>query len=247
MMHPIEAVLVGLFTFIATALIAFVWIYRVTDQRDKARARVDSLNQELALVREELGLAIEDLNDLRKVAGSKTHGGLIGYVSRMRLLFMQTIGALEIAHNGLLWYQDKFKQVTDGSDDEANVAIETALDAAITFLGGKDTTKPATEELLEIFMRQRDVWSITDAIKIQTFIESASRDSRLLDWLEQHDGRHYNIDRIASFVGKGFIVGPIHKDKQRTFHGLREAIEYMQSLQRDSMVSQQQGQQGQQG
>jgi len=30
------------------------------------------------------------------------------------------------------------------------------------------------------------------------------RDTDRLDWLEQHDGRFYNIDRISSIVGGGF-------------------------------------------
>lgn len=32
------------------------------------------------------------------------------------------------------------------------------------------------------------------------------KDSELLDWLEQHNGRFYNKDRISSIVGVGFLV-----------------------------------------
>lgn len=31
-------------------------------------------------------------------------------------------------------------------------------------------------------------------------------DAARLDWLEQHDGRFYNKDRISSIVGTGFLV-----------------------------------------
>lgn len=33
------------------------------------------------------------------------------------------------------------------------------------------------------------------------------RDSARLDWLEQHDGRYYNVDRISAKVGQGFSHG----------------------------------------
>ena len=32
-------------------------------------------------------------------------------------------------------------------------------------------------------------------------------DAEQLDWLEQHDGRFYNIDRITAIVGNGFNGG----------------------------------------
>jgi hypothetical protein len=33
-----------------------------------------------------------------------------------------------------------------------------------------------------------------------------ARDAARLDWLEQHDGRFFNKDRISSIVGVGFLV-----------------------------------------
>ena len=36
--------------------------------------------------------------------------------------------------------------------------------------------------------------------------DSVQEDAAWLDWLEQHDGRYYNLDKVASIVGTGFIV-----------------------------------------
>ncbi len=38
------------------------------------------------------------------------------------------------------------------------------------------------------------------------FANANARDAARLDWLEQHDGRFYNKDRISSIVGTGFLV-----------------------------------------
>lgn len=41
----------------------------------------------------------------------------------------QCLDALEMAHDGLTWYRDRFPDVVDGSDDEAAVQIDAALSA----------------------------------------------------------------------------------------------------------------------
>lgn len=49
-------------------------------------------------------------------------------------------------------------------------------------------------------------------------------DAARLDWLEQHDGRYYNIDRVASVVGTGFLTESQGNMPQR-HSTLREAID----------------------
>ncbi len=36
--------------------------------------------------------------------------------------------------------------------------------------------------------------------------DSVLEDAARLDWLEQHDGRYYNLDKVAAIVGTGFLV-----------------------------------------
>lgn len=50
------------------------------------------------------------------------------------------------------------------------------------------------------------------------------RDVERLDWLSQHEGRYYNIDRISSIVGTGFLTGPLD-DQQQKHATLRAAID----------------------
>jgi hypothetical protein len=38
-------------------------------------------------------------------------------------------------------------------------------------------------------------------------LAEASKDAERLDWLEAHDGRFYNIDKISAIVGSGFSSG----------------------------------------
>jgi hypothetical protein len=50
-----------------------------------------------------------------------------------------------------------------------------------------------------------------------------ARDAARLDWLEQHDGRFYNKDRISSIVGTGFLIaGDEHGVRHQT---VRAAID----------------------
>lgn len=42
----------------------------------------------------------------------------------------QVINALETAKNGLIWYQDRYPEAVDGSDDEAMAEIDAALQEA---------------------------------------------------------------------------------------------------------------------
>ena len=45
-------------------------------------------------------------------------------------LLQQVISALETAKNGLIWYQDRYPEAVDGSDDEARAEIDAALQEA---------------------------------------------------------------------------------------------------------------------
>ncbi|BEG74474.1 hypothetical protein [Achromobacter xylosoxidans] len=57
-----------------------------------------------------------------------------------------------------------------------------------------------------------------------------ARDAARLDWLEQHDGRFYNKDRISSIVGTGFLVaGDEHGVRHQT---VRAAIDAAIAAQR---------------
>lgn len=58
----------------------------------------------------------------------------------------------------------------------------------------------------------------------------AERDAARLDWLERHDGRFYNKDRISSIVGTGFLVA---SDEQGARHQtVRAAIDAAIAAQR---------------
>lgn len=44
-----------------------------------------------------------------------------------RAVLQQALNALETARNGLVWYQDQYPEVVDGSDDEARQEIDAAI------------------------------------------------------------------------------------------------------------------------
>ena len=48
-------------------------------------------------------------------------------------------------------------------------------------------------------------------------------DAALLDWLEQHDGRYYNLDKVAAIVGTGFLVRS-EGNMPQVHSTLREAV-----------------------
>lgn len=50
-------------------------------------------------------------------------------------------------------------------------------------------------------------------------------DTERLDWLEQHEDGYYNLDRVASIVGTGFLTGPLNPILQKAHATLREAID----------------------
>ena len=58
----------------------------------------------------------------------------------------QLAAALRDARDGLLWYQERFPEVVDGSDDEAMARIEAALAAH----EAQPKQAPTAEELEEV-------------------------------------------------------------------------------------------------
>ena len=48
-------------------------------------------------------------------------------------------------------------------------------------------------------------------------------DAERLDWLEQHDGRYYNLDKVAAIVGTGFLVRS-EGNMPQVHSTLREAV-----------------------
>jgi len=53
-------------------------------------------------------------------------------------------------------------------------------------------------------------------------VEKAEKDAARLDWLEKHDKRYYNYDKISCIVGSGFSHGFISEGVNST---LRDAID----------------------
>lgn len=60
--------------------------------------------------------------------------------------------------------------------------------------------------------------------------EAACADTVRLDWMEQHDGRFYNHDRIACIVGTGFLIGSLDQ-LNREHDTLRGAIDAARAAQ----------------
>ena len=52
---------------------------------------------------------------------------------------------------------------------------------------------------------------------------SVQEEAALLDWLEQHDGRYYNLDKVAAIVGTGFLVRS-EGNMPQVHSTLREAV-----------------------
>ena len=55
-------------------------------------------------------------------------------------------------------------------------------------------------------------------------LDSVQEDAARLDWLEQHDGRYYNLDKVASIVGTGFLVQS-EGNMPQVHSTLREAVD----------------------
>ena len=53
--------------------------------------------------------------------------------------------------------------------------------------------------------------------------DTTQEDAALLDWLEQHDGRYYNLDKVAAIVGTGFLVQS-EGNMPQVHSTLREAV-----------------------
>ena len=68
------------------------------------------------------------------------------------------------------------------------------------------------------------VWAEALALKAGTKSDSGVlEDAALLDWLEQHDGRYYNLDKVAAIVGTGFLVRS-EGNMPQVHSTLREAV-----------------------
>ena len=50
-------------------------------------------------------------------------------------------------------------------------------------------------------------------------VEKAEKDAARLDWLEKHDKRYYNYDKISCIVGNGFSHGYISEGVNSTLRG----------------------------
>ena len=59
--------------------------------------------------------------------------------------------------------------------------------------------------------------------EIKALRAEVERDGARLDWLQQHDGRFYNLLRITSIVNQGF--SPTNSGGKRWFSSIREAID----------------------
>ena len=59
-------------------------------------------------------------------------------------------------------------------------------------------------------------------LQAEEVVTPEMNDAQMLDWLEQHDGKFYNIDRVASIVGAGFLTGPPNTSQRH--QNLRDAI-----------------------
>ena len=59
--------------------------------------------------------------------------------------------------------------------------------------------------------------------KHRAALQAHDRDGARLDWLQQHDGRFYNLLRITSIVNQGF--SPTNSGGKRWFSSIREAID----------------------
>ena len=53
--------------------------------------------------------------------------------------------------------------------------------------------------------------------------DNVQEDAALLNWLEQHDGRYYNLDKVAAIVGTGFLVQS-EGNMPQVHSTLREAV-----------------------
>ena len=81
-------------------------------------------------------------------------------------------------------------------------------------------TKP--QEIKEFLKGYATEYART-AIAARAPADSVQEDAALLDWLEQHDGRYYNLDKVASIVGTGFLVQS-EGNMPQVHSTLREAV-----------------------
>ena len=81
-------------------------------------------------------------------------------------------------------------------------------------------TKP--QEIKEFLKGYATEYART-AIAARAPADSVQEDAALLDWLEQHDGRYYNLDKVAAIVGTGFLVRS-EGNMPQVHSTLREAV-----------------------
>jgi len=62
-----------------------------------------------------------------------------------------------------------------------------------------------------------------DAQELLDRVEKAEKDAARLDWLEKHDKRYYNYDKISCIVGSGFSYGYISEGVNSTLRGAIDA------------------------
>ena len=67
-------------------------------------------------------------------------------------------------------------------------------------------------------------WEAWQARAARAPADNVQEDAALLDWLEQHDGRYYNLDKVVAIVGTGFFVQS-EGNMPQMHSTLREAID----------------------
>lgn len=71
--------------------------------------------------------------------------------------------------------------------------------------------------------------------------DQGEKDTERLDWLEKHDGRLYNMDRIACIVGTGFLVANVPNLRGKS---LREVIDAAIDSTKGSTMGEMEGKNG---
>ncbi len=98
----------------------------------------------------------------------------------------------------------------------------------------KPTPTPTDAELKALWqIHAADIGGILDFARAvlakwgqpaQAQADRVQEDAARLDWLEQHDGRYYNLDKVASIVGTGFLVQS-EGNMPQVHSTLREAVD----------------------
>ena len=129
------------------------------------------------------------------------------------------------------------EQAGDNHDQLLKLIAESC---DLRFRDGKDevyestvdfTDKPYGRKACSLFFKEpsdRRWIDISIVPRVVATAQQASQgdvlDAKRLDWLEQHDGRYFNIDRVASVVGTGFLT-EYQGNMPQKHSTLREAID----------------------